>query len=478
MSPVTDAGGGAAGVERLAGRFALLRPRARGGMATLYEAYDEQLERHVAVKVLHEAVGQIDLERFRREARAAAALNHPGIAPVYDYGVDGSRHYLVLELVDGCDLARLLRSGPFEPARAVRITAAVSDALAHAHAAGIIHRDVKPANILLEAGERARLTDFGVARLIDTTAVTATGTIIGTPTYSAPEQVADEPVGPAADVYALGLVLYELLTGQPPFTGESATAIAAQRLTTPVPPPSAARRDVPAALDVVLAAATAREPRDRYGTAEELGAGLRAAGRRLESGRPRPQATAPTREIAAPTRPVPTAAADEPAAADGAGGTGGETGARSRRRSLRGRRVALALLLAASMAGAVAGLAVRGDSPGVGPDDGGSVAEPGGGPPDGADRAPGRVSPDADAEPSRPPPARPAPAEGAFRITGAIVGLDAGKVAEALEAHGFEVETRPPSSEEPEGTVTDVEPPVGGHVRPGDTVVLHLADPD
>lgn len=439
MSPTVGAEDEAA-AGRLAHRYRLLRCRSRGGMATVHEAYDEQLGRHVAIKTLHEAVRGVDLERFRREATTAAALSHPGIVGVYDYGVDNGRHYLVLELVPGDDLARLLRAdGRFEPSRAGRIAAQVSDALAHAHAAGTIHRDIKPANILVEPGDQARLTDFGIARLANTASVTATGTIVGTPTYCAPEQVAGEPVGPTADIYALGLVLYEMLTGAPPFDGDTATAIAAQRLTTPVPLPSAARPDLPAPFDTVVAGATARDPRDRYRTAQELGDALRSIERRPAGGPP----------PAAPRAP------------------------RRRLRSGRDWRVALTVLVLAGLAVAAGvGVGLRGGTTDEASDDQPTTDTDGGPDPD-PERPAGPPHEPATAE----PPHEPATAEDTFRITDAILGLDAAKVADELDSHGFDVETRTRRSDEPAGTVVDVDPPVGDHVSPGDPIVLHVAEP-
>jgi tRNA A-37 threonylcarbamoyl transferase component Bud32 len=221
------------------GRYRLEHEIAAGGTARVWRAHDELMDRWVAVKLLHPHLlpDETSRRRLEAEARAAEALSHPGIAAVYD--VTGAREdpALVMELVEGEPLSVLLaRDGPMRPDAAARLAAEVSDALYHAHQQGIIHRDVKPANILVEtASGRARLIDFGIAHSLELAAVplTQTGTALGTPRYMAPEQLAAEPVGPRTDLWGLGAVLYEALTGRPPFDGNTPLAIAHQQAAGP-----------------------------------------------------------------------------------------------------------------------------------------------------------------------------------------------------------------------------------------------------
>jgi serine/threonine protein kinase len=221
------------------GRYRLEQEIATGATARVWRAHDEQLDRPVAVKLLHPHLlpDATSRQRLEAEARAAAALSHPGIATVFD--VTGAREApaLVMELVDGEPLSvRLARDGPMRPDAAARLAAEVAEALYHAHQRGIIHRDVKPANILVEAGSgRARLIDFGIAHSLELAAqpLTQTGVALGTPRYMAPEQLAAEPVGPRTDLWGIGAVLYEALTGRPPFDGSTPLAIARQQVEGP-----------------------------------------------------------------------------------------------------------------------------------------------------------------------------------------------------------------------------------------------------
>jgi predicted Ser/Thr protein kinase len=257
--------------ETLGERYALGDRLATGGMGSVYRARDTRLGREVAIKILKEEYAGDDrfVERFRREARAAAALAHPNIAGVYDYGEEEGRHFIVMELVQGSDLARLMREeGSLEPERAQHISSQIARALAHAHAAGVVHRDVKPANVIVGASDGVKVTDFGIARAQADSALTATGTVMGTAQYISPEQASGEKVGPRADVYSLGIVLYEMLTGTVPFTGESAVAIAMRHIKDDVPMPSSVNPAVPPELDRIVAAATAKRPKDRFEAAE------------------------------------------------------------------------------------------------------------------------------------------------------------------------------------------------------------------
>ena len=218
----------------LGGRYRLVGRIASGGMGTVWEARDETLERPMAVKVLNEGLADDPrfAERFRREARSAAGLSHPNIAGVFDYGEDDGRPYIVMELIDGEDLAeRLARVGQLDPQQAATIGAEVATALAHAHGAGIVHRDVKPANVMLTREGEVKVTDFGIAAPLEgSTGLTMTGSVMGTSRYISPEQAAGERATPASDVYSLGVVLYETLAGAPPFVRESPVATALAHL--------------------------------------------------------------------------------------------------------------------------------------------------------------------------------------------------------------------------------------------------------
>ncbi len=253
--------------DLLAGRYRLDEQIGRGGMATVFRAWDTQLGRPVAVKLLRpEIVTDPDLAlRFRREAHAAAVLHHPAVVGYLGSGTDGSQPFLVMELVDGDDLAtRIRHAAPLPPRTAVRIAADVASGLAVAHARGIVHRDVKPGNIILDGSDRARITDFGVARIAAESEATIPGTTLGSVHYFSPEQARGLPTSPASDVYSLGLVLYEMLTGTRPFTGETTAAIALARVGAPAPHPRAVDPTLPLDLDAVVAKALDPDPASRY----------------------------------------------------------------------------------------------------------------------------------------------------------------------------------------------------------------------
>jgi eukaryotic-like serine/threonine-protein kinase len=247
-----------------------------GGMAKVYLADDRVLERQVAVKVLSPPYAQdpMFVERFRREARAAARLSHPNIVAVFDSGSDAGEHYLVMEYVAGQSLAELLhRQGRLTPRRAAELAVEVCAALAAAHAQGLVHRDVKPANVLVDADGRVKVADFGIVKAAATATLTGTGTVLGTAAYLSPEQAQGGPVDARSDLYSLGCLLYELLCGTPPF-GSGAdsppVAVATRHLHQPPEPPSAHNPQVDAGLDAVVLTALAKEPAQRYQSAVEL----------------------------------------------------------------------------------------------------------------------------------------------------------------------------------------------------------------
>jgi serine/threonine-protein kinase len=264
--------------RRLSMRYRLDRLIAQGGMATVWLATDEQLRRPVAVKLLHDHLRDpISVERFRGEGKLAAQLSHPGIVAIYDtfhdHGIDG----IVLEYVDGTTLRDRLDTGPaLAPVEAIGIAQRVADALAEAHRRGLVHRDIKPANILLASRGAVKVTDFGIAKLLDGLDLTAPGMLVGTAKYLAPEQVTGEDVDGRTDVYALGVVLYEMLTGVAPFVGDTDAAIALARLQLPAAPLRRHRTDLPHDLEALVDRMLDRTPARRP-TMHEVAATLAAA---------------------------------------------------------------------------------------------------------------------------------------------------------------------------------------------------------
>jgi beta-lactam-binding protein with PASTA domain len=290
------------------GRYQILSRIAAGGMGEVYRARDPVLDREVALKILHPSLADDPgfIDRFRREARSAAMLSHPNIVAVHDWGETQGTYFMIMEFVRGPNLrALLMRDGQLEAAQAVEVVDAVLAALEHAHAQGIVHRDIKPENVMIRASDGVpKVADFGLARAFaDARVSQAPGTVTGTVQYLAPEQIEGEQADPRTDLYATGIVLYELLTGQVPFTGETSVAIAYKHLRERVPPPSTVNPVVPAGLDRVVLNATARERDRRTADARTMRADIRQGSDRLP---PAP----PLAELAASVTPADEVPAD------------------------------------------------------------------------------------------------------------------------------------------------------------------------
>jgi serine/threonine-protein kinase len=263
----------------LDGRYRVDGMIATGGMSTVYRGLDVRLDRPVALKVMDSRYSgdQQFLTRFQREARAVARLKDPGLVAVYDQGFDGRHPFLVMELIEGGTLRELLlERGPMPPHAVAAVLAPVLSGLAVAHRAGLVHRDVKPENVLISDDGDVKIADFGLVRAVAEAKITSTSVILGTAAYLSPEQVSTGDATPRSDVYAVGILTYELLTGTTPFSGDSALAVAYQRMDNDVPAPSAAIAGVPTQFDELVACATARNPADRFADAQELAAELEA----------------------------------------------------------------------------------------------------------------------------------------------------------------------------------------------------------
>jgi serine/threonine protein kinase len=429
----------------LTGRYRLVRRLATGGMGAVFESTDERLNRTVAVKLLKDEFVHDPrfVERFRREARAVASLSHPHIASVYDYGEDAGKYFIVMEFASGSDLAQILRTeGALAVERAVGIGVQLCRALTSAHVAGVIHRDIKPANIIVGDDDRVRVTDFGIARAVGDSTLTATGSILGTAQYVSPEQARGDDLTFASDLYSAGIVVYEMLTGEVPFPGQSAIAIAMRHMHEDVPAPSRLNPAVPASLDRVVGRATARDPRARWSSAQEMEHALENS------------VSAPARRGVSRAQPPP------PDRSEGVWPIP--------RDHLNPRRVGRVLLLVfaglALLAGAVLAirLAAREETPGPGRDRSG--ASSGGGVP--------VQEPTPKEEPTPEPTPTPSPTPSGIVISGEFIGSDSKDVEKLLREQGVIVETIDQDSEEEKHTVIDVQPPPGTTVAAGDTVTL------
>jgi serine/threonine-protein kinase len=261
------------------GRYQLIDLLGRGGMGEVWRAHDTTIDRVVAIKMLlpHFAKDPDFDKRFRREARIAARLNDPHVVPIYDVGEIDGRLYVTMRLIDGVDLDELLKTGPLAPERAVHVIEQVASALHTAHRAGLVHRDVKPSNILLADNDFAYLIDFGIARAADDTGLTSEGSTIGTWAYMAPERFQSGDIEPSSDIYALACVFYQCLTGEPPFPGNTLEQVAVGHMVAPPPRASETTDTVPSGLDRVIETGLAKQTTERYSTAVEMAAAARRA---------------------------------------------------------------------------------------------------------------------------------------------------------------------------------------------------------
>ncbi len=294
----------------LDGRYRVDTPIATGGMSTVYRGLDTRLDRPVALKVMDSRYSgdQQFLTRFQREARAVARLSDHGVVAVFDQGLDGGHPFLVMELVEGGTLRELLiERGPMPPHAVAAVLAPVLSGLATAHRAGLVHRDVKPENVLISDDGAVKIADFGLVRAVAEAKITSTSVILGTAAYLSPEQVGTGDAGPRSDVYGVGILAYELLTGVTPFTGDNALAVAHQRMEQDVPPPSAAIAGVPAQFDDLVRCATARDPAERFADAQDMGDELDAIVEELglpDFRVPAPRNSAQHAALARPTGPA------------------------------------------------------------------------------------------------------------------------------------------------------------------------------
>ena len=263
----------------IADRYELKETVGTGGMSTVYCAFDTLLERNVALKILHDQYGEDEeyVERFRREARAVAQLSHPNIVTVIDRGEEAGKQFIVFELVDGENLKELVaRGGPLPVRRVLELGLEIGRALAFAHAQGLVHRDVKPQNVLLNGDGRAKVTDFGIVRSLDAVGQTETGTVLGTSHYIAPEQARGERVDAQTDVYSFGVVLYELLAGDVPYPGDNFLSVAMKHVNDPVPSVLDVRPDAPIRLATLIERSLAKQPAERPASMDEVVAELEA----------------------------------------------------------------------------------------------------------------------------------------------------------------------------------------------------------
>lgn len=295
------------------GRYKIVSEIGQGAMGTVYKAVDPIIDRTVAIKTINLNLSRQELEeyeaRFQQEIKAAGRLNHPNIVTIYDVGRTDQVAYMAMEFLEGKELKEIIATGNLPPTeQVVDIIAQVADGLWFAHQQDIVHRDVKPSNIMVLTGGIAKITDFGIARLPNSAVKTMTGLILGSPRYMSPEQVIGKSLDTRTDIFSLGVVLYEALTGVAPFDGDNVNAIMYATVNTSPPPPSSHNRGVPAMLDLIVAKAMAKAVDDRYQSVKEFGDDLREVRRQLDAARP---SVALKARSAPPPRPSGEAAALE-----------------------------------------------------------------------------------------------------------------------------------------------------------------------
>ena len=285
------------------GRYEIVGELGKGAMGVVYCARDPMLDRTVAIKTINMELAQDEMKeyeaRFYQEAKAAGGLNHPNIVIIYDIGKAGNIAYMAMELLEGKELKNLMTAGtPLPMPYALEIAAQMAEGLGYAHEHGIVHRDIKPANIMIVRGGQVKITDFGIARMRSTNVQTQVGIVLGSPKYMSPEQVAGKRAEPRSDTFALGVVLYEMVTGKPPFNGEDVTSVMFQVLNFVPPPPSSVNPQAPEMLDFIVAKVLAKAPADRYASARELANDLRECLKRVGT-------TAAVGTSTTPTVPLP-----------------------------------------------------------------------------------------------------------------------------------------------------------------------------
>jgi serine/threonine-protein kinase len=267
--------------KRMLGRYEIVAELGKGAMGVVYRANDPLLSREVAIKTVNMSSDPQEMAeyeaRFYQEAKAAGGLNHPNIVTIYDIGKSGNVVFMAMELLEGAELRALMKPGdPIPHVRAVEIAAQVADGLAYAHQHGVVHRDIKPANIMIPAAGGAKIMDFGIARMRTAEVRTQTGVVLGSPRYMSPEQVSGKRAEPRSDIFSLGVILYEMLTGKPAFTGDDVTSVMFQILNVVPPAPSTLVPGLPEVLDFIIAKALSKTPDDRYQDAAELARDLRS----------------------------------------------------------------------------------------------------------------------------------------------------------------------------------------------------------
>src|SRR5512132_311035 len=273
------------------GRYKVISEIGQGAMGTVYKAVDPIIDRTVAIKTINLNLSRQELEeyeaRFQQEIKAAGRLNHPNLVTIYDVGQTDQVAYMAMEFLEGAELKDMIASGQVPPPdQVVDILTQVADGLWFAHSQDIVHRDVKPSNIMVMRGGIAKITDFGIARLPNSAVKTMTGLILGSPRYMSPEQVIGKTIDARSDIFSLGVVLYEALTGIAPFDGDNVNAIMYATVNTTPPPPSSHNRSVPPMLDLIAAKAMAKLLEDRYQTVKEFAEDMREVRRQMDSSRP------------------------------------------------------------------------------------------------------------------------------------------------------------------------------------------------